>query len=74
MSAENDKKAVAADLRLIYAAITVAEGETRLVEFETKWGTDYPSIVQSWRCNWTRVISFFEYPSRIRKHLHHSHH
>ena len=61
------RKAVAADLRLIYAAATVEEGETRLAEFEAKWGADYPSIVQSWRRNWERIIPFFDYPPEIRK-------
>jgi putative transposase len=61
------RKAVAADLRLIYAAATVEEGETRLAEFEAKWGTDYPSIVQSWRRNWARIIPFFDYPPEIRR-------
>jgi putative transposase len=61
------RKAVAADLRLIYAATTVEEAETRLAEFEEKWGADYPPIVQSWRRNWPRIIPFFDYPPEIRR-------
>lgn len=61
------RKTVAADLRLIYTAATVEEGETRLAEFEVKWGADYPSIVQSWRRNWVRIIPFFGYPPEIRR-------
>ncbi len=61
------RKAVAVDLRSIYAAATVEEAEIRLVEFEEKWGKDYPSIVQSWRRNWQRIIPFFGYPPEIRK-------
>ena len=38
-----------------------------LAEFDTKWGADYPSIVQSWRRNWERIIPFFDYPAEIRK-------
>ena len=38
-----------------------------LAEFDVKWGMDYPSIVQSWRRNWPRVIPFFDYPAEIRK-------
>ena len=41
------RKAVATDLRTIYTAATVEEAEMRLVEFDTKWGAEYPSIVQS---------------------------
>ncbi len=61
------RKEVAADLRTIYAAATVEEAEQRLDEFEEKWGAAYPSIVQSWRRNWPRIIPFFAYPPEIRK-------
>jgi len=61
------RKAVAADLRAVYAAATVEEAEIRLDEFEAKWGADFPSIVQSWRRNWARVIPFFDYPPEIRR-------
>ncbi len=61
------RKTVAADLRLIYAAATVEEGETRLAEFEAKWGADYPSIAQSWRRSWARIIPFFDHPPEIRR-------
>ena len=61
------RKAVAADLRTIYSAATVEEAEAKLAEFEEKWGKDYPSIVQSWRRNWERIIPFFDYPPEIRK-------
>jgi len=61
------RKAVAADLRTIYAAATVEEAEARLAEFEEKWGEAYPSIVLSWRRNWERIIPFFDYPAEIRK-------
>jgi len=61
------RKEVAADLRTIYTAATVEEAEQRLDEFEAKWGVDYPSIVKSWRGNWSRLIPFFDYPPEIRK-------
>lgn len=61
------RKVVAADLRLVYTAATTGEAERRLAEFEEKWGADYPSIVQSWRRNWGRIIPFFDYPAEIRK-------
>ncbi|OCX71375.1 hypothetical protein A6M27_02120 [Acidithiobacillus thiooxidans] len=59
------RKAVAADLRAIYSAATVAEAE--LAAFAEKWGEAYPPIVQSWRRNWARLIPFFDYPPEIRK-------
>ena len=61
------REEVALDLRTIYAAATVEEAEQRLDEFEEKWGAAYPSIAQSWRRNWPRIIPFFDYPPEIRK-------
>ena len=63
------RKAVAADLRAIYSAATVAEAEAQLAAFAEKWGEAYPPIVQSWRRNWARLIPFFDYPPEIRRVL-----
>src|SRR3989344_396566 len=59
------RKTVAADLRTIYQAATAEAAERRLVEFATKWGADYPSIVQSWQRNWPRLLPFFDFPPEI---------
>ena len=61
------RKAVAADLKTVYAATTVDEAAMRLGEFDDKWGADYPTIVKSWRANWERITPFFDYPPDIRK-------
>jgi len=61
------QKEVAADLKLIYSAVTVEEAEIRLTEFEEKWDKQYKPISQSWRRNWERVIPFFDYPPEIHK-------
>ena len=61
------RKAVAADLQLIYRAGTVAEAEQRLAEFAVKWDGAYPRISQMWRRNWARLTPFFAYPPDIRK-------
>jgi len=62
-----DRKAVAADLRLIYTAATEAEAEQRLVEFAENWDKQYPTISKSWMSHWTRIIPFFAFPPEIRK-------
>lgn len=62
-----ERKAVAADLRLIYQASTVSEAEQRLASFSEKWDARYPSISQSWQRNWERLIPFLAYPPEIRK-------
>lgn len=61
------QREVAADLKLIYSAVTAEEAEVRLVEFEAKWDKQYEPISQSWRRNWGRVVPFFDYPPEIRK-------
>ncbi len=62
-----DRKAVAADLRLIYTSATEAEAEQQLVAFAEKWDKQYPIISRSWMNHWTRVIPFFAFPNEIRR-------
>ncbi len=61
------RQAVAADLRRIYAAATLAEAEQALDAFAEKWDDQHPTISQSWRNNWERLSVFFDYPPQIRK-------
>jgi len=61
------RKEVAADLKTIYQAATAEQAEMNLTEFEVKWDKTHPSIGQSWRRNWERIIPFFAYPAEIRK-------
>ena len=44
-----------------------ADAQDRLSEFQAKWDGKYPTIGQSWRCNWEQVIPFLAYPQEIRK-------
>jgi len=62
-----DRKAVAADLRLVYTASTEAEAEGHLVAFAEKWDQQYPTISKSWMNHWQRIIPFFAFPAEIRK-------
>jgi putative transposase len=61
------RKEVAADLKIIYQAPTAEQAEMSLMDFEEKWDKTHPSIGQSWRRNWERIIPFFAYPPEIRK-------
>jgi putative transposase len=62
-----ERKSVAADLKAIYRAATVAEAEQALTTFEEKWDRKYPSISKSWRTHWPELITFLKYPAEIRK-------
>lgn len=61
------RKVIAADLKRIYGAATLAEAELALTEFANKWDEQHPTISQSWRHNWARLSVFFDYPPAIRK-------
>ena len=61
------RKAIAADLKRIYGAATLAEAELALTEFAEKWDDEHPTISLSWRNNWERLSVFFDYPPEIRK-------
>ena len=61
------RKEVAADLKAIYQAPTDEQAEMNLTAFETKWDESHPSIGQSWRRNWDRLIPFLAYSPEIRK-------
>ena len=62
-----ERKAVAADLKAVYRAATVAEAEQALAAFEQKWDRKYPSISKSWRTHWPELITFMNYPAEIRR-------
>ena len=61
------RKEVAEDLKAIYQAPTVQEGEAKLAAFAAKWDATHPTIAKSWRNNWERIIPLFSYPPDIRK-------
>ena len=62
-----ERRAVAADLKVIYRATTEAEAEQALAVFARKWDPKYPSISKSWRAHWPELITFMKYPAEIRK-------
>jgi transposase-like protein len=64
---DQDSKAVARDLKKIYASATVIEAEQALEEFAQAWDAKYPVISQVWRSKWADIITLFDYPPAIRK-------
>jgi transposase-like protein len=62
-----ERKAVATDLRAIYAAATLTEAEQALERFAERWDTTYPMISPSWLADWDRLTVFFDYPPAIRR-------
>lgn len=62
-----DRKAVAADLKLVYGAATAGQAEQALMTFAQSWDKQYPTISKSWMNHWERIIPFFAFPADIRK-------
>lgn len=62
-----DIKALMADLKLIYTAVTEDEALNNLIRFKEKWSKSYPSCVKTWEDNWDILSTFFAYPAEIRK-------
>lgn len=65
-----DRKRVAAALRTVYRAETVAAGAAALAAFATgPDGARYPTIAPIWQRQWDLVTPAFAYPPAIRKIL-----
>ena len=62
-----DRKRVMPDLKTIYRADNAEAAQERLSDFETKWGTKYPAIGDTWRRSWQHVVPLFAFPPVIRK-------
>lgn len=62
-----EKKEFIRDLKRIYKGATLQGAEKAMDEFEDKWGKEYPMVVRSWRRNWDRLVSFYEFSAPIRR-------
>jgi transposase-like protein len=62
-----DRKPIARDLRLVYAATNAEEAERQLELFDQTWGEKYPMVAQAWRARWEYVIPFLSLPADLRR-------
>ena len=62
-----DRKAVAKDLKSVYAAYNEEDAQLALTEFNDIWGKKYPNITTSWTTHWNDLATFFKYPDSVRK-------
>ncbi len=62
-----ERKAVAADLKPIYRAMTEEDAKVQLDSFIQHWGDKYKAIGKLWKENWERIIPFFAFPAEVRK-------
>lgn len=65
-----DRRLVAAALRTVYRAPTLAAAAEALTAFETgPWGERYPTIAPIWHRHWAYVTPAFSYPMPVRRLL-----
>lgn len=62
-----EQKAVMADLKQVYKALTIEEAELAFENFKEKWGKKHPIIIRSWEKNWLELTTYFTYPQEIRR-------
>lgn len=66
-AAYDQRKKLAAALRPIYNAPSVAAAEAAFTDFKTVWGARHPGIVATWERAWEEFIPFLAFPVDIRK-------
>jgi transposase-like protein len=55
------------DLRPVYTASSEAVARERFMEFDAKWGKQYPAISKLWENAWSEFIPFLDYDVEIRR-------
>jgi putative transposase len=67
--ASKNQKAFMVDLKAVYKAATQNAAEIALDELESKWGKQYPLVLNSWRSKWPLLSAYFKYPDYVRKSI-----
>lgn len=65
--ASKDQKPFMADLKPVYQAVSKEEAESQLDQLDEKWGKKYPVVIDSWRRNWNKLTTYFQYSEAIRR-------
>lgn len=55
------------DLKTVYQADTLEIAEENLEKFVEKWEEKYPVVTQSWQNNWSKLSTYFDYTTPIRR-------
>jgi len=64
-----ERRAVAADLRALYGATTLADAEQALERLADRWDAKSPAISPSWLADWDRLTLLFDDPPAMRRAL-----
>ena len=64
---DKDRKAFAADLKMIYHASDEEKARLALDRVTEKWTTKYPNSMKSWYDNWDAITPIFKFSPDVRK-------
>jgi transposase-like protein len=62
-----DRQEVVSALRSIYTAPSESAALVARERFEQQWGSKYPLVVESWRRNWSELVTFFGFTPELRR-------
>lgn len=62
-----DRKALCADMKLIYEAPNEQSAKSALKKLDEKWGKQYPAVIASWKNKWSLLVNFLNYPKELRR-------
>jgi hypothetical protein len=62
-----DRRAVAADLKLIYTATDQDAAADQLAAFAERWDHRFPTISRSWLTHWEQITPFLAFPPDVRR-------
>jgi transposase-like protein len=65
--ASKEQKEFLKELKLVYKADTKEKAEVELEKLAEKWQSKYPVVIASWRNNWSKLSTYFQYTAPIRK-------
>lgn len=57
-------------MKKIYKSPSYDAALKALDSFEKSWGEKYPYAIKSWKNNFDELVTFFDYPTEIRKMIH----
>jgi transposase-like protein len=62
-----DRKEFMVELKNVYCADTKDLAEMELDKLSENWKKRYPIVIESWKKNWEKLSTYFEYTDPIRK-------
>lgn len=65
--ASKDQRIFMGELKPVYRADNESQALDELANLKEKWNKKYPMVIGSWENNWSKLSTYFKYPSGIRK-------